>query len=377
MHNQLVMANHERSIGQELPEYERLFVGGEELIPETEKELVGGKQKETIVDGNGAYKIVNPHRLYLGKSYSDWTTDWFNWFLSADADKRNSGPVVFLRSHGLPNSITGANISDVLGQVPTRTDTLTDTPRVDMDEYRAAYVNDPNIRIGSDRLQIFEDQTVFFPIISAYAFASIDQYKFSDWGYMQDFTGTAIEYGDNPPETNQITINNKDIKLPEGLGMEHFRITTPIFTAVVPETQYGRSIKDFLEDSPLATGFYPALVEGYYVMLKFFPGSYWVHSWASAPRERSGPYYSELLYQIEVSKRRPRNLHKGLLTEAIRVKRDPHKGFVSEDYNTIVRPSRNERVLNRTLYEKTKIGELTEPEIKRFQKFFSSLTRQS
>ena len=247
-----------------------------------------------------------------------------------------------------------------------------------MDEYRAAYINDPNIRIGSDRLQIFEDQAVFFPIISAYAFASIDQYKFSDWGYMQDFTGIAIEYGDNPPETNQLTINNKDIKLPEGLGMEHFRITTPIFTAVVPETQYGRSIKDFLQGIPhLQLVVYPALVDGYYIMLRFSPGSYWVHSWASAPRERSGPYYSELLYQIEVSKRRPRNPHKGLLTETIRVKRDPYKGFMAEDYNTIVRPSRNERVLNRTLYEKTKIGELTEPEIRRFQRFFSSLSSQS
>ena len=120
------MAKHKESIGQELPEDERLFVGGEELKPETEKKIVDGKQKEIVVDGDGAYKIVNPHRLYLGKSYSDWTTDWFNWFLSADADKRNSGPVVFLRSVGLPNIITGANISDVSGQVTNVTDTLTD-----------------------------------------------------------------------------------------------------------------------------------------------------------------------------------------------------------------------------------------------------------
>ena len=69
-----------------------LFVGGEVL------------SQEKGVDGQGTYKIINPERLYLGKTYSDWTTDWFNWFLSANADRRNAGPVVFLRSRGLPDA---------------------------------------------------------------------------------------------------------------------------------------------------------------------------------------------------------------------------------------------------------------------------------
>ena len=30
-----------------------------------------------------------------------------------------------------------------------------------------SYVNDPNVRIGGDRLKIFEDQAVFVPIIIA------------------------------------------------------------------------------------------------------------------------------------------------------------------------------------------------------------------
>ena len=81
-----------------------LFVGGEAL------------SKNVGVDGQGTYKIINPQRLYLGKSYSDWTTDWFNWFLSANADRRSAGPVVFLRSRGLPNATTGAYVSDVPNQ---------------------------------------------------------------------------------------------------------------------------------------------------------------------------------------------------------------------------------------------------------------------
>jgi hypothetical protein len=328
--------------GKELPEHERLFVGGEKLGPDKEKKIVDGKEQEIELDGKGEYKIVNPRRLYLGKPYSDWTSDWFNWFLSSDADKRNFGPVVFLRSLGLPNKITGANISDVTGQV-AGSDALPDSNNADPD-YPKIYPNDPNIRVGSDRLQIFEDQAVIVPIIIAYELASV---PYRDWGTLQDYTGLTIDYGDNPPEPSQLTINNKDIKLPRGLTMKDFRIITPVFMAVIPETEYGRSIKDFLEKQ-FASGSYPAIVEGYFVMLKFEPGSYWVHSWASGPREVRGPYFSELLYQIEVRER---------------AKCDPH-GMISRG-----RPSRNEHVLKRTLHVKRQIGELTPAEVNRFRKF--------
>jgi hypothetical protein len=359
--------------------------------------LVGGKKLEKDdnegLDGGGNYQIVNPLCLYLGKSYSDWTADWFNWFLSSDADKRNSGPVVFLRSRGLPNSITRANISDVPGQITIGTNTSIDSSSANIDEYMRIYINDPNIRIGSDRLQIFEDQAVFVPIIVAYAITSPNQ-LYQDWGRMQDFTGLTIDYGDDPPQTYQLTINNEEIAVPFGLEskgpdpigfgseprgpgfeMKPFRITTPIFTAIVPETEYGRSIKDFLEDSPILPGIYPAQVDGYFVMLRFAPGTYWIHSWASAPRERNGPYFSELLYQVEVVRKRPNNVpHRGLITEGLSPKRNPGSYILpgSEDPKAILRPSRNERVFNRTLSKKKELGDLTEPEIRRFQKFFSS-----
>jgi hypothetical protein len=346
---------------------EGLFIGGARLKVETEPPTARGETTK-IFDGSGEYKVVDPRRLYFGKSYSDWVTDWFNWFLSADADRRNSGPVVFLRSRGLPNTITGANISDVPG---SGTDSFPDPHGADLN-YRTAYINDPNIRIGSDRLQIYEDQLVFVPVIIAYEFALIDSHK--DWGWMQDFTGLIIDYGDNPPENNQLTINNKEINL--GLDMSNFRIITPIFTAVVPEAGYGRSIKDFLEDSPILPGSYPALVDGYFIMLQFQPGTYWVHSWASAPRERTGPYFSELLYQIEVCEKPSRDPRKGLLTQCVRYKRDPRQGTLAEIGESVRRPSRNEGVLNRTLHEKLKTGELTQPEINRFQKFFSSSLKE-
>jgi hypothetical protein len=299
------------------------------------------------------FKVIPPDELHRGKSYSEWVCDWFNWFLSADADNRNSGPVVFLRSRGLPNRLTGANISDASSTGGGPGEAL-DSPNDDQSysaSYSRTYVNDPNVRIGGDRLRIFEDQAVLVPIIIAYWLRYESN---TDWGSMQDFTGLTIDYGDNPPNPNQLTIKTGDNQ-PEPVrrgNLAGFRITTPVFTAVVPEVEYGRSIKDFLE-SPVTPGSYPAMVEGYFVMITFDPphpesGGYWVHSWASAPREVRGPYFSELLYQIDVSARKggPR----GAMTEW--------------------RPARNERILSKILEQKDESGDLTELESRQFRSYF-------
>jgi len=308
-------------------------------------------QVDRLIDGGGSYKVVNPRFLLRGKSYSEWTADWFNWFISADADKRTSGPVVFLRSHGLPNKTTGAFMSEVPDQ-PGGTDSISSQPSTGV-EYGGIYNNDPNIRIGSDRLQIYDDQFVFVPIITAYE-ESAEPFK--DWGWMLDFTGLTIDNGDNPPGRNQLTINNRSVELGLGLDMTDFRIITPIFPAVVPDVQYGRSIKDFLEDSPIPPGTYSAMVDGYFVILKFTPGRYWVHSRASAPRERSGPYFSELLYQIDVEKREVK----------------PNIGLFRSGTPTRRRPARNERLFRRILAKKLKDREFSGPEADRFNLYLSS-----
>jgi hypothetical protein len=322
-------------------------------------------KEESDLDGVGKFTIIDPHSLYRGKSYSEWTCDWFNWFVSADADNRTSGPVVFLRSRGLPNKLTGANISDVPaigGASGDMQESFSEDPKSSA-SYARSYVNDPNVRIGGDRLKIFEDQAVFVPIIIAYW---LKYEPNTDYGSMHDFTGLTIDYGDNPPDPEQLTINmrpalseddlirDEDVTSqnqpdPEKFRMNDFRITSPIFTAIIPDVQYGRSIKDFLE-GPIVPGSYPAIVEGYFVMLKFTEGSYWVHSWASAPREVRGPYFSELLYQIEVSPREQR----------------------LPGRTTPWRPSRNERILNKIYEQKQQNGDLTQKESNRFRSYFLS-----
>lgn len=299
--------------------------------------------------GDGEYTLVNPNSLYRGKSYSDWATDWFNWYLSADADNHNSGPVVFLRSQGIPKSKTG-----VSGQVDV-SDTSSDSHFTDFD-YPAKYVNDPNIRVGKDRLQVFDDQAVFIPIIVAYQLGgSVAQYR--DWGNMQDFTGLLIDNGDNPPAPYQLTIDNIPMHLEDGeektvFEMIDFRIVTPIFTAVVPDAPYGTSIKDFVEEGSIPPGTHPVIVDGYFVMLKFTPGSYWVHSWASTGREPRGPYFSELLYQIDVGSR-PEHV--------------PHGSI------TAIRPARNQALFARLQRKKTEFGELVPEDASKMTQYFGSI----
>jgi hypothetical protein len=279
------------------------------------------------------YHILDPDKLYRGKSYSSYLEDWFNWFLSSGADRRNFGPVVFLRAKGAMHSVSKANGYNDPTELNVSS-TYADDPY-----YDKTYANDPNVRVGGDRLVIREDQAVFVPIIVAFEIA---RKPYFDWGNMQDFTGLTIDYGDNPPRTSQLKINGKDIESPlikDQTDMLKFRVQTSIFPVIVPEADPGTSVKDFLEESVLP-GQYVAIAEAYFVLMKFDPETYLVYSRASAPRERGGPYVSELLYEIEVN----------ALT---RKQRDAHEGAVPE------RPARNQAIIKRILTEKIQKGELT------------------
>ena len=115
------------------------------------------------LDGNGKYNVVSPDSLYHGKSYSDYASDWFNWLLSAKADSRNSGPVVFLTSKKIPDMTTelGRNFFNLVKLSEATTTGIGSSTSVG-DAPPTLYVNEPHIRIGSNRLQIFEDRQCSF-----------------------------------------------------------------------------------------------------------------------------------------------------------------------------------------------------------------------
>jgi hypothetical protein len=133
--------------------------------------------------------------------------------------------------------------------------------------------------------------------------------------------------------------------------VEQFRITTPIFTTVVPEAPYGTSIKDFLEDGPFTPGIYHTMVEGFFVIIKFAKAhdSYRVHAWASAGREAKGSYFSDLRYEIEVLQKAKRH---GMITTRF--------------------PARNESMDNFILNKKEEIGEFTDKQVNDFKSIWDN-----
>jgi hypothetical protein len=288
------------------------------------------------------YYIIPPESIYKGKTYGDFAQDWFNWFISSDPDKRNLGPVVFLRSKVIPRGVSGNNMSGGENEISMAGDS-----------YYTGYKNEPNVKIGPDRLQIYADQAVFVPIIVAYAEASK---PYDDWGTLQEYTGLTIDNGDNPPKSKQLSIDGDPIAIESTL--DDYRIVTPVFPAIVPDTAYGRSVKDFLE-MPLAPGSYPTIVEGYFVLLRFNElGKHLVYSYASAGREVLGPYFSQLLYIVEVQERpnieRIRD-EKGVFHDrSLR----PHTGVPGFPL------ARDEKIISETIIEQLKNGELSPSDLK-------------
>jgi hypothetical protein len=308
------------------------------------------------------YEVLDPNQLHFGKSYSEWVCDWFNWFISVDADSRNSGPVVFLRSYGMPGTSIGARESDPTGQ-SSELNILPNMMGPQSMNYSGMHPNIPNIRIGDNRLQIYDDQYVLIPIINSY-WVKYDPSVNEDWGSMEEYTSIAIGYGKEPPHKNQLEIDGRPVELKKDQDdhlkkdqddLRRFRINTSIFTAVVPETEPGRSVKDYL-GHPMPPGNYPAVVQGYFVMVKFTYSKAHsirsIHSWGEAPPDVRGPYFAELLYQIEVRTR--------VIKSA-----DPTERFAA-------RPPASKSVLNRILAIQQASRELDKKESDRLRSIFET-----
>lgn len=276
------------------------------------------------------YEVLDPDLNYRGKSYSSWCTDWFNYFLSVDPDKHVFGSVVFLKS--VPNP--GHDVRD-----PTKTDIETSSEQINYiseEYYPRPYENNPNVQIGKDKLQISIDQAIFWPFLMAYELAIR---PFKEWGALQEYTGVIMDHGDDPPETKNITVDGQPIQLGRKADMSRFRIQTSVFTALVPDVPYGRSLRNFLEDD-VPPGHWPAVVEGYFVMIKFNkPGTYTLHSLCKSGRELRGSYISEILCDVEVNAG-PR--------------KDPSRGIPIGS-----RPARNEGIIANILSDKINSGEIS------------------
>jgi hypothetical protein len=292
------------------------------------------------------YTAVTSTETYKGKTYSEWIADWINWFFRADPEESSSGPVIFLKQY--PRII-----QPLLGRNPDQ-------------HVLELFKNDPNLMVGDDRIEIFSDQAILFPVVMAY-WVSTDPSETEE--YLRQRVRSDIDNGDNPPKLEQITINGREIRIrdPEIPGgfinakptdevrreMRKYRVETSLFTTMVADVEYGLSYKDYVE-YPMDAGTFNTVVCGYYFLITDLEeGRYIIHSHARGRSTEKGDYYAELLYDINVIDRKQKPLSPqpgripGRITQRLLSKVEDHfkRGSISEQdrdlYRLIILRSRD------------------------------------
>jgi len=237
------------------------------------------------------YDVLDPEKLFSGKSYSQWIEDFTNWFFSASPDAANTGPVRFLRSYPAPEKI--AMLDPLSAHDPTRQIKY---------ESSSMFKNYPNVMVGKDKLEVFDDETIMFPSMLAVYFATETS---DDAETMRAWLKNNNDISDNPPSPDQILIDGNSITVNEE-DMKKYRIETTLFNVRISDIQYPYSEKYFVQNAQELeqAGNYAAIVEGYFFMLKLNTVKdvqrHYVISHAKGARYSVGDYYATFVYQIDV-----------------------------------------------------------------------------
>jgi hypothetical protein len=162
----------------------------------------------SVTSGEG-YTVVKPNEIYAGKTYSEWISDWYNWFLSVDPDDHNHGPVVFLKAYPSPRKLKAK---------------LPNGESADTYNKSNNFVNYPNLMVGDDKIEIFRDQAILAPVMAANM--SADEPGITE-EYMRKWVRNATDNSDNPPKSYQLIINDKPI-FEDNNGLSKYRIETPV-----------------------------------------------------------------------------------------------------------------------------------------------------
>jgi hypothetical protein len=250
--------------------------------------------------------IVKSDKIYRGKTYSQWIPEWCNWFYMVDPDQYNNEPwndVKFLRSFPSPEKIAKLDPNQKIQY-----------------EGSAMYRNLPNVMIGSDRIVMYDDQAIFFPVMLGIWIANDPNNISDEYGMMERWVKEQNSHSDDPPMPYQFTINGKTIINSEDITS--YKISSnATFSLRIPAADYGRSLNDFVFE-PSAPGWYQAYCQGYFFMVEGFKPqeeSYFVFSMARGAPYAAGEYYASFVYEIKVLPRslKPRSSQSGNFPERI------------------------------------------------------------
>jgi hypothetical protein len=142
--------------------------------------------------------------------------------------------------------------------------------------------------------QLFSDQAVFVPIITA-AINTNDSSEFDTESKRRAAANSQIDAGDNPPQANQVTIDGKPIVD----DLKDFRVESPEFDLAVHDNS---SVKHKLE-VPHEAGNFPTVAAGYCVIVKSLPAREKPYN-IRIKAKGEGNYYTEANYDLQVIDRK-------------------------------------------------------------------------
>lgn len=248
------------------------------------------------------YKVVPVREIHKGKTYSQLIPEWCNWFFMENPDRYNDeseNDIKFLRSFPSPAKIASFDPKNKVQY-----------------EGSALYRNRPNCMIGSDKIVMYEDQAIFFPVMLTMRIADVPE----EFGFMERWVKQTNSNSDDPPLPYQFTIDGKPLLNADQIA-QHKIDTNGLFDVTIPDVPYGTSLKDFVMD-PSPPGTYSAYCQGYYFLVDGFDAreeSYFIHSISKGAPYAAGEYYASFTYEIKVIEKslRPRSPVSGKFPEQI------------------------------------------------------------
>jgi hypothetical protein len=250
--------------------------------------------------------IVKCDEVYRGKTYSQWIPEWCNWFYMIDPDQYNNEPwndVKFLRSFPSPEKIAKLDPNQKIQY-----------------EGSAMYRNLPNVMIGSDKIVMYDDQAIFFPVMLGIWIANNPDNISDEYGKMERWVKEQNSHSDDPPMPYQFTIDGKTIV--NSKDVTSYKVSSSgTFSLRIPSADYGKSLNDFVFD-PSPPGWHQAYCQGYFFMVDGFKPqkeSYFIFSMARGAPYAAGEYYASFVYEIKVLPRslKPRSSQSGNFPERI------------------------------------------------------------
>jgi hypothetical protein len=205
------------------------------------------------------YTVLKEHEAFRGRRYGEWFCDFWNWVIAVDPttdeEIHQEGPVIFCRG--------GANLYGQGGAV---------------------------FNIGKRKLEITTEQAIFVAIMPTVA-DNVNTPDCETEEKRRAFVRRATDESQSPRSI--IFKIDDDVSTPDNLLF--CRIETPAFKLTVPDSPYGKLLKDQM-DFLKYPGNHDAVADGYVILILFGEGHHTMYLKAGG---RYG-YLAEGLYEIDV-----------------------------------------------------------------------------